>query len=64
MGGGEGGQAETDVFKLAEKVKRRRRRGETSPKAAFIKTLPGSELKSPLCHSLGWYPVTGLSFST
>lgn len=35
-GGGEGGQARTDVFKLAGKVKRRRRGGETSPKALLL----------------------------
>lgn len=32
--------------------------------AAFIETLPGSELKYPLCLSLGWYPLTGLGFTT
>lgn len=31
-----GGQARTDVFKLAGKVKRRRRGGETSPKALLL----------------------------
>lgn len=44
-----GGQARTDVFKLAWKVKQRGRGGETSPTALLLssKILPGSELTPP-----------------
>lgn len=44
-----GGQARTDVFKLAWKVKQRGRGGETSPTALPLswKLLPGSELTPP-----------------